>query len=101
MSDHLSGDRAFMVLMMATGTGSVLTALMFAVLFGLPAMSWAIFMGTAVAALVVSGPVWCAGLFLLGGPCWWWLHRRGVRSRWAGAVAGAVLAGLTAAALVA
>jgi hypothetical protein len=51
----------------------------------------------AVMAFVIAAMVWFAGLLVLGAPSWWLLHTMGIRSRWAGATWGAVLAAATVA----
>ncbi|PVM90069.1 hypothetical protein [Caulobacter endophyticus] len=89
--------------------GDVATALALGVVTGAlltTAMAFAMSVSTsgslaffvALVAFVASVPAWLVGLCLLGGPLWWWLHRRGVRSPKAGAAAGAVLTGLALAA---
>lgn len=84
-------------LALGVGTGVLLTATMTFVMSLPTSGSMAAFV--AAVAVVVSAPVWLVGLCLLGGPAWWQLHRRGLRSPRAGAAAGAVLTGLAAAAI--
>jgi hypothetical protein len=45
-----------------------------------------------LAAFVVAFFVWFMGLMVVGAPGWWTLHRLGMRSRWAAAALGSVLA---------
>lgn len=45
-----------------------------------------------LAAFVVAFVVWLAGLLVVGAPGWWVLHRLGLRSRWAAAALGFILA---------
>lgn len=81
-------------LALGVATGALLTAAMAFVMSVSTSGSLAVFI--AMAALAVSVPAWLVGLCLLGGPSWWWLHRRGVRSPRAGAATGALLTGLAA-----
>lgn len=85
-------------LTLATATGSGLTALLFA---GAALLSPS---GGGI-AMAVSGlplffffacPIWLVGLTVFGGPCWWILHRSGVRSPWTAVLTGAVLTLLVA-----
>jgi hypothetical protein len=43
-------------------------------------------------AFVVAFVAWFAGLLIVGAPGWWVLHRLGLRSRWAYAALGLILA---------
>ncbi|KSB90763.1 hypothetical protein AS593_16950 [Caulobacter vibrioides] len=83
-------------LALGVGTGALLTAAMTFIMTVPTSGSLAVFI--AATALAVSVPTWLLGLCLLGGPTWWWLHRRGVRSPGAGAATGALLTSLGAAA---
>ncbi|WP_133244765.1 hypothetical protein [Caulobacter radicis] len=87
-----------MALPLGVGTGALLTATMIFVMSLPTSGSLSVF--AAVIALAVSIPAWLLGLCLLGGPAWWWLHRRDVRSPGAGAAVGAVLTGLSAATML-
>ncbi|PLR20228.1 hypothetical protein SGCZBJ_22415 [Caulobacter zeae] len=81
-------------LALGVGTGTLLTATMTFVLSVPTSGSLAFYI--AAIALAASLPAWLAGLCLLGGPSWWWLHRRGIRSPGAGAAMGALLTGVAA-----
>ncbi|MDG2529348.1 hypothetical protein [Caulobacter endophyticus] len=85
-------------LILGAGTGALLTTTM-AFAMSVPT-SGSLALYIAAIALAVSAPVWLTGLCLLGGPVWWWLHRRGVRSPGAGAATGAVLTALAVAAVL-
>lgn len=82
-------------LALGVGTGALLTATMAFVMSVSTSGSLAVFI--AMVALAASVPAWLVGLCLFGGPSWWWLNRRGIRSPSTGAAAGAVLTGLAAA----
>lgn len=94
----LSAKSVFAALILATATGASLTALLF--VGGAFLSSPRDGMAMAISALPLffffACPVWLAGLIVLGGPCWWMLHRSGVRSPWAAALAGALLTLLVA-----
>lgn len=45
-----------------------------------------------LAAFVIAFFVWLMGLVIVGAPGWWLLHQLGLRSRWAGAALGMILA---------
>jgi hypothetical protein len=98
----LGADTVLAALVLAAATGSGLTALLFAGGVLLPSPG-----GIAMAILglplffSVACPAWLAGLTVLGGPCWWILHRSGVRSPWTAALAGALLTLLAAGGYVA
>lgn len=90
-------------LVLAAATGSGLTALLFAGGVLLPSPGAGIAMAILILPLVfsVACPAWLVGLTVLGGPCWWVLHRSGVRSPWTAALAGALLTLLAAGGYVA
>ena len=82
-------------LALGVGTGALLTTTMTFVLSVPTSGSLALYIAAVV--LAASLPAWLVGLCLLGGPAWWWLHRRGIRSPGAGAAMGALLTGAAAA----
>lgn len=79
-------------------TGALLTTTMMFVMSVPTSGSLALYI--AAITVAASVPTWLIGLCLVGGPSWWWLHRRGFRSPGAGVATGAVLTGLAAAAVL-
>lgn len=71
-------------------TGAGLTALLFVitVLTSPQSGGFGIVFPAFLLALVIAWPLWLTGLVVLGLPCWWLLHRSGVRSPKAGAAVG-------------
>ena len=88
----------FAALMLATATGSGLTALLFAGSALLSPVGGGVVMAVSGLPLVffVACPLWLAGLTAIGGPCWWILHRLGAQSPWTAPLAGALLTLLVA-----
>ena len=89
----LGAGSVLAALMLATATGSGLTALLFAGAALLFPSGGGIAMAVAGLPLFFffACPIWLVGLTVLGGPCWWILHRSGVRSPWTAVLAGASL----------
>lgn len=89
----LSAGGVLAAVMLATATGSGLTALLFAGGALLSPSGGDVAMAVSGLPLVFffACPIWLAGLVVIGGPCWWLLHRSGARSRWTAPLAGALL----------
>jgi hypothetical protein len=89
----LSAGGVLAAVMLATATGSGLTTLLFAGGALLSPSGGGVAMAVSGLPLVFffACPVWLAGLTVIGGPCWWILHRSGVRSRWTAPLVGALL----------
>lgn len=98
LAHSLGAGNVLAALILATATSSSLTALLFAgmAIFSPSGGGLAVAAAVAPLVLVFAFPVWLAGLTVIGGPCWWALHRLGVRARWAAALAGALLTLLVA-----
>ena len=79
--------------MLSTATAAALTALLFAAatLFSPFGGGLAVAVPGLPFAFFVACPIWLAGLVTIGGPCWWLLHRSGVRSLRTAALVGALL----------
>ncbi|MGR4865753.1 hypothetical protein [Caulobacter sp. LARHSG274] len=94
----LGAGNVLAALVLATATGSGLTALLFVGGAALPPSIDRIVMAIPDLPLFFFSacPVWLAGLMAIGGPCWWMLHRLGARSPWTAPLAGALLTLLTA-----
>jgi cytochrome bd-type quinol oxidase subunit 2 len=95
---HLSMGSVLAALALGTAIGSGLTGLLFAsdALFSPSGGGFVMAVSMLPLTVAFACPIWLAGLTALGGPCWWVLHRLGVRSRWAAALAGALLTLLVA-----
>ncbi|CAN7583713.1 hypothetical protein [Caulobacter sp. LjRoot300] len=95
---RLKAGSVLAALLLATAAGSGLTASLLAggALLSPSGGGFAVAGSMLPLVFIFACPIWLAGLTALGGPCWWVLHRLGVRSRWTAALAGALLTLLVA-----
>lgn len=93
LAHPLDAGSALVAVLLATATGSGLTALLFVGGALLSSAGGGVAMAISDLPLVFffACPLWLAGLIALGGPCWWILHRSGVRSPRTAALIGALL----------
>jgi len=89
----LDAGSAFDAVLLAAATGSGLTALLFVggALLSSPGDGVAMAISGLPLVFFFACPLWLIGLIALGGPCWWTLHRFGVRSLRTAALTGALL----------
>ncbi|MBO9708165.1 MAG: hypothetical protein J7521_08130 [Caulobacter sp.] len=87
--------------LLSVTAGAGLTAVLFSSIVLVTRGGAPMAVATFFLAMGFAWPIWLIGLAIFGAPCWWLMHRSGVRSPWIGGLAGAGLTFMATGAYVA